>query len=176
MVGNASNNIFSGGGGNDTIIGGGGSDTISFASSAVGVNVFLAAVSQTQGYSWDGTYQENLYNISNITGSSQNDYLVGNASNNLIEGGLGNDTMLGGLGGDTFIFNTTLFGNDKILDYQHGVDHLSFSTLIALSFSDFTITNNDTLSVNLTLNGGGTIVITGMSGVVHLDASDFLFV
>ena len=84
--------------------------------------------------------------------------------------------MYGGLGADTFVFSNLQFGNDKIFDYEHGIDHLSFSNLLAHSFTDFTITNNDTTSITVGLIGGGTIVITGMSGASHIDASDFLFV
>jgi serralysin len=175
LLGNASNNVLEGGGGSDTIIGGGGSDTVSCASAATGVGILLATVSQTQGYIWDGTSQSNIYNISNAIGSSHNDYLTGNDSANFIEAGLGNDIMYGGLGADSFVFDTLSFGADTISDFQDGIDHLSFSSALATSLANFTITDNDTASVTVTLNGGGSIVIVGMSGITHVDAGDFLF-
>jgi Ca2+-binding RTX toxin-like protein len=105
--------------------------------------------------------------MSNIIGSAQADYLVGNNSANV---------MAGGLGADTFVFNTLQFGGDKISDFQDGIDHLSSTSAIATSLANFTITGNDTASVTVTLNGGGSIVIVGMSGITHVDSSDFLFV
>ena len=174
LLGNAGDNTIDGGLGADTIIGNGGSDTVSYASSLVGVQVNLASISQTQGYGYDGTYVDGLFNMSNIIGSDFNDTLVGNDSANTLDGGLGNDTLIGGLGADTFRFTSLAFGNDTVLDYQDGIDHLSFAPAAALNFANFTVTGNDTTAVTVHLTGGGNIQLNGTT-VIHIDATDFLF-
>ena len=66
------------------------------------------------------TYNNGVAVDANFTGT-------GNALANRITGGVGNDTFKGGAGGDTFVFNVAVFGDDKITDYQDGLDKLSFS-------------------------------------------------
>jgi serralysin len=175
LTGDALDNTFQGNGGLDYFNGNGGNDTVSFASSSVGVQINLGAYSTGSGNSWDGSSIAFLTSIENATGSKFSDNLTGDGNANSLNGGLGSDTLTGGLGADTFRFTDLNFGADYITDYVHGTDHLSFSTAISHLFSDFTITNNDTLNVVVAFNGGGSIVIHNTS-LNHIDATDFLFV
>jgi Ca2+-binding RTX toxin-like protein len=172
LVGNAGDNVFEGMGGNDTIIGGGGSDTVSFNSSAVGVGVLLAGVSQTQGYSWDGIYQENLYGISNIKGSALNDYLEGNASNNVIEGNGGADTISGGGGSDTASFASLTTSIGVILggisetqgyswDGTNQSNLYNMSNIIGTAYNDYLLGK---ASDNIIEGNGGADTIIGGGG------------
>ncbi len=175
LTGDANDNTFQGNGGLDYINGGAGLDTVSYVANFVGVKVNLGAYGTGSGNSWDGTSMNILSNIENVLGSSFGDILTGDSNNNTFNGGLGNDTLMGGMGADTFRFTDLNFGADTVADYNHGEDYLSFSAAAADSFTDFVITNNDTINVLITLTSGGTISLHNGS-VIHLDAADFLFV
>jgi Ca2+-binding RTX toxin-like protein len=121
------NSILSGGGndtiyssrGSDYIDGGEGHDTVDYARSDViaGVNIDLSAT-QDDGNSLTWAVQndgygnaERLYNIENIVGTSEDDFIKGNGQNNTLIGGAGDDTLygvsannilVGGAGSDTF--------------------------------------------------------------------------
>jgi Ca2+-binding RTX toxin-like protein len=175
LTGDANANTFQGNGGLDYINGGVGSDTVSYVANLVGVKVNLGAYSTGSGNSWDGTSMNILTSIENVVGSSFGDTLTGDSNNNTLNGGLGNDTLMGGMGADTFSFTDLNFGADTVADYTHGVDYLSFSSVAASLYTDFVITNNDTINVLITLTSGGTISLYNGS-VIHIDATDFLFV
>ncbi|MGB8314115.1 MAG: hypothetical protein WCE69_06450, partial [Aestuariivirga sp.] len=99
---------------------------------------------------------------------------IGNGLANRIAGGIGNDTFTGGAGGDTFVFNSAVFGHDKITDYQDGQDKISFDSIIADSFDDFVITGNGTKSVTI-IHGADSLVLTSTAAFT-LAADDFIFV
>ena len=135
LTGNTLANALSGGGGNDVLSGGAGADrldgglgvdTVSYATSALGVNVNLAT-----GVVRGGEAQGDvLISIENIIGSNAVNVLTGNTlanalsgggGNDVLNGGLGNDVLSGGLGSDNFIFNTALnasLNNDTITDFS----------------------------------------------------------
>ena len=173
--GDANDNVFQGNGGVDYINGGAGNDTVSYAANAVGVGVNLGYYGTGSGNSWDGTSMNFLTSIENVIGSKFNDTLVGDGNSNIINGGLGTDTLTGGLGADTFMFSDTNFGTKFVTDFQDGTDILSFTSKVSHLFTDFVISNNDTLSVTIIFNGGGTIHLANTSNI-HIDSSDFMFV
>ncbi|WP_109122336.1 DUF4347 domain-containing protein, partial [Azospirillum sp. TSO22-1] len=101
----AGNDTLTGGAGGDTLDGGSGTDTASYAGSASGVVVDLAAGTGALGDAAGDT----LTGIENVTGSAYDDTLTGDAGANLLVGGAGNDSLNGGLGNDTL---TGGLGND----------------------------------------------------------------
>ena len=140
LTGNASANFIFGGAGNDLIVGGGGvdwfigglgadklvgngDDGISYAASAGGVTIDLAAQTASGG---DAT-GDVITGIRNAEGSAQADTLTGNADGNALYGGAGadridgaggNDVIRGGAGADTLIGGA-------------GIDMLDYSTSAA---------------------------------------------
>ncbi|MGO1077576.1 calcium-binding protein [Inquilinus sp. CA228] len=83
--------------GADQLIGGIGVDTASYAQSAAGVVVSLAA-----GTASGGDAQGDVLNgIESLEGSDHDDALTGNAVANALTGGQGNDVLRGGAGSDT---------------------------------------------------------------------------
>src|SRR3954467_1698542 len=99
-VGNALNNVLSGGAGIDTLAGGAGDDFYQVQQSA---DVVIEGLNQGRDgvMSWAASYTlpdnvENLYfyGTGNFSG-------VGNALNNVLSGGAGIDTLAGGIGRDT---------------------------------------------------------------------------
>ena len=122
-------------------------------------------------------------NIENVAGTVFGDVLYGNTGSNTIKGGAGNDFIVGGAGSDAlyggadsdvFRFEVIGYGNDVIVDYQDGLDHLSFNTTIASNASAFTISGNDSLNVTVTMSGQ-ILTIQGATAI-HIDANDFIFV
>ncbi len=75
--------------------------------------------------------QNNIYgNDGNnfLSGMNGNDKLKGMGGDDTLSGGKGNDILEGGSGADTFVFlNASANGTDRIVDFEHGIDHLSFN-------------------------------------------------
>jgi Ca2+-binding RTX toxin-like protein len=175
LTGNSGNNRLDGGAGADTMVGGLGDDTYV-------VDVTGDKVTEVAGQGTD-TIETSLASFSlaaltaveNLTYTGALNFSgIGNALANRITGGAGNDTFTGGAGGDTFVFNLAAFGDDKITDYQDGLDKLSFSLSVADSFDDFVITGNGTKTVMVT-HGTDSIIVTSAVAFT-LAADDFIFV
>ncbi|WP_091135642.1 M10 family metallopeptidase, partial [Microvirga guangxiensis] len=68
-------------------------------------------------------------NIANnhLSGGIGNDVLYGLEGDDTLVGGLGQDLLVGGLGQDTFHFNFLSDGGDTILDFEAGIDRITFS-------------------------------------------------
>jgi len=83
----------------------------------------------------------------NFVGSLNNDTLVGGAGDDVLNGGNGNDWLVGGDGADTFEFDTSGWGNDVIVDFHQGTDHLNFigSTLSAADVKEYHVGLNTVL-------------------------------
>jgi Ca2+-binding RTX toxin-like protein len=135
------------------------SDTISFIGATITLNGFDAGASGIEV--WDGKNAAivgnagaNIFDLSDLTtvsgyksidGGAGNDTLIGvnladiaddlrgNTGNDILEGGRGNDKLTGGSGNDTFVFDTTDFGKDTIVDFGQGFDVLDFDSLFATS-------------------------------------------
>jgi Ca2+-binding RTX toxin-like protein len=175
LTGNSGNNRLDGGAGADTMVGGLGDDTYV-------VDVTGDKVTEVAGQGTD-TIETSLASFSlaaltaveNLTYTGALNFSgIGNALANRITGGAGNDTFTGGAGGDTFVFNLAAFGDDKITDYQDGLDKLSFSLSVADSFDDFVITGNGTKTVMVT-HGTDSIIVTSAVAFT-LATDDFIFV
>eukprot|EP00439_Symbiodinium_sp_Y106_P090069 s1_g2605.t1 len=105
----AGNDMLEGGAGADTLDGGDGNDTASYAGSAEGVVVNLAA-EVTYGGDAEGDV---LTSIEHLTGSAHDDILIGSSGDNDIRGGAGNDQLTGHAGAD-------------VLDGGDGVDYVRY--------------------------------------------------
>jgi Ca2+-binding RTX toxin-like protein len=64
-----------------------------------------------------------------LRGLGDNDSLIGNSGNDILIGGEERDQLTGGGGGDRFVYETTNDGDDRIADFQAGVDILDFASL-----------------------------------------------
>jgi Ca2+-binding RTX toxin-like protein len=112
LAGGLGNDVLIGLGGKDTLDGGIGSDTASYAERTLPVVVTLRGAADTTA-SINGTIEDTLRGIENITGGTGNDTLTGDAGANTLLGGAGNDRLKGGDGADTLDGGT---GTD-IADY-----------------------------------------------------------
>ncbi|MFD0917105.1 calcium-binding protein [Pseudahrensia aquimaris] len=119
-----------------------------------------------------------------LGGGSGEDVLNGMAGRDTLQGDLGDDIMTGGDGRDQFLYVRAAFGQDTITDFQDELDFFKIFTGnnptngVASSLDDFTITNNGTSSVTLSLDSDptNTITINGVNGDnVIIDEGDFFF-
>lgn len=134
-----------GGTGNDTLEGGGGNDTLSGG---------------------DGEDQ--------LLGEDGNDTLDGGAGFDRLNGGEGFDVLTGGSGADWFILSGANFDNDRITDFEDGVDRIVFRASTGItSMADF----------NDIRQAGSDVVIDTDAGnvrienfdIADIDAADFIF-
>lgn len=173
LIGGGKNDVVYGQDGNDRIRGGKGDDLLW---GGVGID----RIKGNQG-------NDTLY------GGDGNDFLMGGAGNDLLIGGVGMDSLLGGAGADTFIFNdisdSTRTLNDRIMDFELGIDIIDLSNLITGSFS---FVGGDGFSgagaeVRAVYTGGNTILridVDGdgvgdmkifVAGNIDFTAADFIF-
>ncbi len=96
LRGSEGDDVLEGGAGADTLHGGRGVDTASYAGSASGVQIDLAAGTGSGGDAEGDT----LTSIENLRGSDHGDTLWGDANANRLEGGAGADTLGGDAGAD----------------------------------------------------------------------------
>jgi Ca2+-binding RTX toxin-like protein len=145
LIGNALDNVITGGTGNDEMQGGAGNDTY------VVLNAGDTIVEQA-GQGTDtiettlSTYFLTAANVENLTGISASgqtlvggaigNVITGGAGNDVLDGGLGADTLIGNAGADSFLFDSALGGGnvDTIQDFVLGsdrvlLDHNVFSAL-----------------------------------------------
>ena len=186
IVGNAGANVLDGGGGRDSLQGLGGDDVyivrqgdeIIYESVNAGTDEIRTLVNFTLAAS---THVEKLSTTDafgvaalNLTGNGFAQEIVGNAGANVLDGGGGADTLQGLGGSDTFRFTGVAFGNDTIVDYESGLDKISFSLAAADSFDDLVVTNNGTSLV--TVSVGNQNILVASSSDFTIDSNDFLFV
>jgi Ca2+-binding RTX toxin-like protein len=95
LFGEGGNDTLHGGAGADTMFGGNGTDTVSYAYSH-GVSISLAIHSASGG----DAEGDQIWEVENIIGSSDDDSIWGDAAANFLDGSKGNDTLLGADGDD----------------------------------------------------------------------------
>ena len=184
IVAGGGNDYIEGGADSDQLLGGEGDDTI---------------YGDWKDQSGDGEASDMLF------GGDGNDQLFGGGGDDVVAGDAGNDTISGGTGddilvgdstypyelpdapwvgdADVFVFDERHWGDDRILDFNDGLDLLDFSGHATITdFADFNITQvgGDTLiSYTAPPNGFGapltsTITLHHMNAG-DLDGADFIF-
>ncbi|EBA12007.1 matrixin family metalloprotease [Roseobacter sp. CCS2] len=172
IYGGAGNDHLFGGGGNDRLVdtrgdndieGGNGGDTIIGGAGAI----------DADGNNGNDTLIGGIGNDT-LNGGSGNDTLRGDPSGSFIAGndtliaGSGNDELEGGGGADTFVFSRAS-GNNRILDFEIGVDEID---LQGFGFSQGTLTDNGTNSF-FSFNASGVDFDLTIEGVI-VSAEDFI--
>ncbi|ONG43954.1 hypothetical protein BKE38_28580, partial [Pseudoroseomonas deserti] len=131
LLGEAGDDILEGGLGRDVLTGGEGNDTATYRNATTGVTADLSGARAGTGEALG----DQFFQVENLEGSNQADFLYGNALANVLSGGLGDDKLFGGAGNDrlvggagaddltggtgadTFVF-TKGDGADKIMDFS----------------------------------------------------------
>ena len=109
-----------------------------------------------------------------LYGGTGDDFLAGSQGNDFLYGDAGDDALQGGEGRDTFIFRTSDFGNDKILDFRSGEDKIDFRGT-GLSWSDLKLYSKGGELI-IDAGSGNQIAVRGASiGTPSIGESDILF-
>ena len=157
-------------------------DVVHYTTSPGGLTVDLTDTSNSTGIATGDSY----VGIERITGSDFDDVLIGDGIVRHLYGGDGNDIIMdaagsnylrGGNGADTFVFGAD-GGNDRIYDFELGVDTIDVSAWGATSLDDLNIyENSGRLEVQLKSDLSERIQLDGLDQT-HVDsfgASDFVF-
>jgi Ca2+-binding RTX toxin-like protein len=101
IAGGSGHDILNSSAGDDIFDGGDDTDTVNYSSTSAGITIDLSAGSDQATGTEIGTDQ--IANVENVTGGSENDTIAGDSSANVLKDGTGDDTLTGGSGGDTFV-------------------------------------------------------------------------
>lgn len=152
IYGNGGNDVIFGGDGpgdltdgNDTIYGGMGNDTIN---GNAGNDFILGQRGSDQVFGNEGN--------DFLHGGQENDTVNGGQGNDTIWGGLGDDVLTGGVGSDLFVFADG-HGSDRVTDFE-----FADGDRLDLQGQTFTAASSGT-ATTLSLSGGGTIVLEGVT-------------
>jgi Ca2+-binding RTX toxin-like protein len=201
LNGAGGNDILDGKAGADTMTGGAGNDTFYVDNagdlvkelSAQGTDTVHATISYTLGANvengtLDGAATIDLTGnalVNKLLGNDGDNFLygmagadtlIGGGGNDTLRGGIGADTLTGGAGADIFLFENG-GGNDKVTDFQSGLDKLDFHLLSGVTAADVTATlsrGNELIKVDVNHDGRADFTIT-LVGVTSVDASDYIF-
>jgi Ca2+-binding RTX toxin-like protein len=188
LIGSGGNDILVGGAGADRLIGGAGRDLASYATSTVGIYLYVGDFGSTNGdaigdiyTSIEGVVGTNFNDTigwSNgadwLDGGAGNDTLYGLVGGDILIGGAGNDVMTGGSGSDDFRYFGRGFGNDVITDFKIGEDIIDMRGS-GISFVDGYFIEADGL--RLTFGVGASVDSIKLLGVTTFISSfsDILF-
>ena len=164
LIGGGNDDTVIGGTGADSLDGGAGTDTLTYAGSAAGVEIDLAANSAKGGDAEGDTLASGTFE--NLTGSAWNDTLTGTSTANTLDGGEGVDSLTGGAGNDTYIVDHSL---DVVVEASAaGTDEVESSASYVLSDNIEKLTLTGTASIWGTGNSLAN-TITGNDGDNRLD-------
>ncbi|WP_309751012.1 Ig-like domain-containing protein [Novosphingobium sp.] len=93
-----------------------------------------------------------------LVGGNGLDRLFGGSGNDVLVGGRGNDILTGGSGADVFDFSKLSGENDRIMDFETGIDKIHLADGVSITGSNFV--GGSTL---LTLSSGSTIELVGVT-------------
>ncbi|WP_423298271.1 calcium-binding protein, partial [Arcobacter sp. YIC-310] len=114
LDGGLGDDTLSSGSGDNVLNGNLGIDTADYSGSKA-INVDLNITTSQNVFS-DGTSNDTLLSIENVTGSNANDIIKGNAEDNSLFGSSGNDTLVGNAGNDTLNGGA---GLEDVADYSN---------------------------------------------------------
>ena len=188
FFGNDGNDSLRGGGGNDSLYGQDGDDTIwgkgendhitggngfDMIDAGTGNDTVVGGNGRDVVYLGDGddVFEDNAQNDTwgrdRVDGGAGNDTFI-------LDGGY--DTVTGGAGADTFIFTSSHIGNDRVTDYEAGVDALQLDDAlwgggrsVAQVISDFA--DDSTGTVIFDFGNDNVITLQGVNTLAGLEAA-----
>ncbi|MGR3722344.1 calcium-binding protein [Abyssibius alkaniclasticus] len=149
LFGGSGDDILRSGSGNDTASGGSGNDKI-----AGGTGDDLLNAGEGNDTVWGGAGDDTL------NGDQGNDKLKGGEGNDILIGGDGNDKLWGGGGEDTFMFSSNS-GDDKIRDFESGIDNIQFQF-------------DENAQIEQQMSGRGLVINYGESSILLVGVHDFV--
>ena len=101
--------------------------------------------------------------IEDAVGGNGNDRITGNEGDNRLDGGLGSDVLTGLAGADTFVIK----GNDRIDDFENGIDQIDWQ---GVEFASLSVTQSGS---NALVSDGVNSALLLNTSVADVDSSDF---
>jgi Ca2+-binding RTX toxin-like protein len=162
-----------GGNGNDTIVGGGGPANPPWGDWLYGGAGNDLLIGSGHGFvlGEDGNDTMTAGTNELMKGGAGNDTMTGGAGIQQIFGGTGNDTMRGGADPDRFDFETG-WGDDRIMDFQAGLDRISLAEVAGLDLFGQLAIGNVAGGVRIAF-GADSIFLRSVTAA-QLQESDFL--
>lgn len=179
LRGGAGNDVFVWGAGADVFDGGMGADRVSYASSMTALTIHLDNAFAATG----AAIGDRFIGVENATGTQSNDAITGSASSNTLSGyfgddtlngGQGNDALIGGSGIDTFLFSPN-FGDDRIIDFEIGIERVDLSAVPGASAASLTFGIGINGFVVADVADEGSICFIGITDIAAITAADFVF-
>jgi Ca2+-binding RTX toxin-like protein len=106
-----------------------------------------------------------------ITGDATANILTGGSGADILEGKGGNDVLTGGAGADTFVFAAGS-GNDRITDFQSGVDRLMLRGVDPAAIKAAVAVSGGIKGLEVTFNAAGDSIF--LSGTLSLKDGDLV--
>jgi Ca2+-binding RTX toxin-like protein len=191
ILSDASSAVLDGGDGNDTIVsnafatllGGVGDDTLKaygygeYVDGGAGNDLIVALYGDHRlfGGIGDDTIEAGDGN-DQLSGGSGNDVLKGRSGADLLDGGAADDKYFGGAGADIFVFAVG-HGNDRVSDYEAGIDTFDLTALPGFdTYDQLRLAMIQIGSSVLVATGSGQSITILNTTIAALDAhsSDFL--
>lgn len=171
LIGGKDNDVLRGDGGDDKLNGSEGDDWLS---GGAGDDVLRGAKGSdtVYGRSGDDVIKGNR-GADTLVGGAGNDVIKGQNGNDFITGSGGADELYGGDGWDEFIYADMREGNDKIMDFQDGMDLLNM-TGVGIGFDDLTIESANGGASTVVMYGNTNILLDGVE-MSMIDSADFVF-
>lgn len=172
LVGRDGNDVLKGGNGKDVLSGGNGNDTLDGGEGNDRLQGGAGNDDLTGGDRNDalngGAGDDTLFS------GDGNDKLTGGAGADVLAGGQGRDVLTGGADADLFIFVTN-GGEDRITDFEDGVDLLDYSAFGFTDISDLTLTQVGADAVITIAAEAKTVLTLLNTDITDLGNDDFIF-
>lgn len=99
-----------------------------------------------------------------LKGGKGNDAIFGDAGKDRLEGGQGNDVLTGGAGADTFVFVVGEVSNDRVTDFEDGIDTLALDVVDpSMPLMDLPVIAHDiTGGVRFDYDNGSVLTVMGV--------------
>ncbi len=97
-----------------------------------------------------------------LSGGAGNDTIHGGSGDDVINGGSGNDSLYGENGADQFVLANGM-GQDRILDFELGIDTLGTASLSAAERAAITLSASASGEQMVTLADGSSVVLAGIT-------------
>ncbi|MBJ3764305.1 hypothetical protein ILP92_16275 [Maribius pontilimi] len=187
VFGGDGNDFFYAGDGSDILDGGEGTqDVVSYSRSNIGLTIDMLDALNSTGIAAGDTF----ISIERLHGTAYDDTIVvdaglrayGNAGNDILQDSAGTQRLTGGSGADTFRFVAGDGVQDRVSDFQLGIDLIDISAWGVTFFDQLTLTErvngqgNPTGDVTLEF-GSESVRLDGFSDadIASFGATDFIF-
>ncbi|WP_146344644.1 calcium-binding protein [Phaeobacter marinintestinus] len=189
VFGGSGNDVFFAGDGQDAYFGGSGRDTVNYTTSLVGLTIDMVDSSNSTGIATGDSYTD----IKFVHGSDFADTIIGGegvtnlngeGGDDVITDAAGTQRMFGGAGSDVFRFIDGDNTQDRVMDFEVGVDKLDLSLWGVTSLTEPGLTLTEQVDSNGIPQGflklsynGNEVRIDGLvqADVASFSDSDFVF-